>query len=138
MKIVLQIFKVKILLPLKKMSLIFLTFNIFQIMITVHKLFKQQVWCSRFTIFFFIHYISYKFLFHINIRSLDKNFEKLIQFLNIMKNEFDVIAISERWCNDDCINVNSLYQIPNYITSINFKKLVIRVEGWQWLPKFFR
>ena len=32
-----------------------------------------------------------------------------------MKNEFDLIAISETWCKDDSINVNSLYQIPNYI-----------------------
>ena len=31
-----------------------------------------------------------------------------------MKNEFDIIAISETWCNDDNININSLYQIPNY------------------------
>ena len=31
-----------------------------------------------------------------------------------MKNEFDIITISETWCNDDNININSLYQIPNY------------------------
>ena len=54
-------------------------------------------------------------MFHINIWSLNKNFEKLPEFLRIMKNEFDLIAISETWCTDDSINVNSLYQIPNYI-----------------------
>ena len=53
-------------------------------------------------------------VYHINIRSLNKNFDKLLEFLSIMKNEFDIIAISETWCNDDIININSLYQIPNY------------------------
>ena len=53
-------------------------------------------------------------VYHINIRSLNKNFDKLLEFLSIMKNEFDIIAISETWCNDDNININSLYQIPNY------------------------
>ena len=32
-----------------------------------------------------------------------------------MKNECDVVPISETWCNDDRITVNLLYQIPNYI-----------------------
>ena len=31
-----------------------------------------------------------------------------------MRNEFDIIAISETWCNGDNISINSLYQIPNY------------------------
>ena len=53
-------------------------------------------------------------VYHINIRSLKKFFDKLLEFLSIMKNEFDIIAISETWCNDDNININSLYQIPNY------------------------
>ena len=52
--------------------------------------------------------------YHINIRSLNKNFDKLLKFQSIMKNEFDIIVISETWCNDDNTNINSLYQIPNY------------------------
>ena len=59
----------------------------------------------------------YKFLensfsvFHVNVRSLNKNFEKLIEFLSIMKNGFGAIAISENWCNDDKIlhNFSRLY-----------------------------
>ena len=39
-------------------------------------------------------------VFHVNIRSLKTNFETLLEFLSIMKNELDVIAISETWCND--------------------------------------
>ena len=52
-------------------------------------------------------------VYHINIRSLNKNFDKLLEYLSTMKNEFDIIAIPETWCNDDNININSLYQIPN-------------------------
>ena len=54
-------------------------------------------------------------VFLVSIRSLIKKIEIFLEFLNIMKNEFDDIAISETWCNDDSINVKSLYQIPSYI-----------------------
>ena len=60
---------------------------------------------------------------HINIRSLNKTFERLLEFSSIMKNEFDVIAISETWCNDDSINVNSLYQIPDYRLTHQIRKI---------------
>ena len=52
---------------------------------------------------------------HVTISSLNKVFEKLLDFLSIMKNEFNIIAISQMRHNDDNINVNSLYQIPSYI-----------------------
>ena len=39
----------------------------------------------------------------------------MLEFLSIMKNELDVIAISETWYNDWSTNVNSLYQIRNHI-----------------------
>ena len=39
----------------------------------------------------------------------------MLEFLRIMKNEFDAIAITEMWCKDDSINVNLLYQITSYI-----------------------
>ena len=60
---------------------------------------------------------------HINIRSLNKTFERLLEFSSIMKNEFDVIAISETWCNDDSINVNSIYQIPDYSLTHQIRKI---------------
>ena len=53
-------------------------------------------------------------VYHINVKSLIKNFDKLLEFLSIMKNKFDIIAISAMWCNGNNININSLYQIPNY------------------------
>ena len=34
-------------------------------------------------------------VYHINIRSSKKHFDKLLEFLSIRKNEFDIIAISE-------------------------------------------
>ena len=41
----------------------------------------------------------------------------------MMKNEFDVIAISKMWCNVDSINVKSLYEIPNYISFHKIQKI---------------
>ena len=35
------------------------------------------------------------FVFHVNIRSLNKNFVNLLEFLTNMKNEFDVKPISK-------------------------------------------
>ena len=60
--------------------------------------------------------------FHLNIRSLNKAFEKLLEFLSIMKNKFDVTAISEKWCSDYSINVNLLYHISNYIPTHQIQK----------------
>ena len=40
------------------------------------------------------------YVFHVNIRSLNTNFETLLEFPRIMKNELDVIAISETSCDD--------------------------------------
>ena len=62
-------------------------------------------------------------VYHINIRNLNKNFDKLLKFQSIMKNEFDIIVISEMWCNDDNTNINSLYQIPNYTPIHQIRKI---------------
>ena len=69
-------------------------------------------------------------VYHINIRSLNKNFDKLLEFLSIMNNEFDILAISGTWCNDDNININSFYQIPNYTSIHQIGKIAIKVEVW--------
>ena len=52
-------------------------------------------------------------LLHLNIRSLQKNFDKLIDFLDTSDFEFEVIFISETWCSEN-VSCNSLYKIPNY------------------------
>ena len=51
---------------------------------------------------------------HINIRSMNKNFEKLREYLSHAKGNFSVITLTETWCNDDETDKNSLWQLPNY------------------------
>ena len=51
---------------------------------------------------------------HINIRSMNKNFEKLREYLSHVKGNFSIIALTETWCSDDKADKNSLWQLPNY------------------------
>ena len=39
-------------------------------------------------------------ILQINIRSMNKNFEKLQEYLNVVKGKFSIIALTEMWCND--------------------------------------
>ena len=50
----------------------------------------------------------------INIRSLNKNFEKLSEYVSLVKRDFSVVALTEAWCNDNKAAQNSLLQLPNY------------------------
>ena len=52
-------------------------------------------------------------IFHLNIRSLQKNFESFKLFLSSSKTNFDVICLSETWC-DDLVSNNSLFHLPDY------------------------
>ena len=52
------------------------------------------------------------FLFHLNSRSLNKNFSNICDFLSILKNDFSVIGISETWLNDH--NISPLICLNNY------------------------
>ena len=51
---------------------------------------------------------------HINIRSMNKNFEKLREYLSYVKGNFSIIALTQAWCSDDKADKNSLWQLPNY------------------------
>ena len=51
---------------------------------------------------------------HLNIRSMNKNFENFKYMLNMLKYEFKVICITESWCNDESMSTNSNFQLPNY------------------------
>ena len=53
-------------------------------------------------------------IFHLNIRSESKSFEKFKDFWNGHINSFKVIVLRETWLKDENANKNSLYQIPNY------------------------
>ena len=53
-------------------------------------------------------------IFHINIRSLQKFFESLKQFRYKIKINFQIICLSETWCQDKNVGNDSYFQIPNY------------------------
>ena len=53
-------------------------------------------------------------ILQINIRSMNKNFEKLQEYLNVVKGKFSIIAFTETWCNDDRADKNYVWQISNY------------------------
>ena len=61
-------------------------------------------------------------IFHLNIRSVNKNFENLKNLLQEIKHDFKVIILSESWLKDENANQNSLYQIPNYIPIHQIRK----------------
>ena len=49
--------------------------------------------------------------FHLNIRSLPKNYDCLKLYLSTLSHSFSVLAFSETWLNDDFV---SLYPLSNY------------------------
>ena len=53
-------------------------------------------------------------IFHLNIRSINKNFENLKSLLHEVKHDFKVIVLTESWLKDENADQNSLFQIPNY------------------------
>ena len=52
---------------------------------------------------------------HLNITSLNKNFESLKNLLVETNFYFKVICIAEFWCSDDP-HTSSRYQLPNYVS----------------------
>lgn len=46
--------------------------------------------------------------FHLNIRSLPKNYDLLVQYLSILNHAFSVLALSETWLNDDIASYHSI------------------------------
>ena len=45
---------------------------------------------------------------------MNKNCEKLQEYLNVIKGKFSIIALTETWCNDDRADKNSAWKISNY------------------------
>ena len=52
-------------------------------------------------------------MLHLNIRSLQKNFDSLLNLFMTLKFEFKVICITETWCSDNSMNHN-LFELPQY------------------------
>ena len=57
------------------------------------------------------------FVFHLNIRSIKKNFkiENFKIFLSNLNFSFSIICFSETWLNDYNVD-NSNYELPNYVS----------------------
>ena len=45
---------------------------------------------------------------------MNKNFEKLQEYLNVVEDKFSIIALTETWCSDDRADKSSVWQISNY------------------------
>ena len=58
---------------------------------------------------------------HLNIRSLNKNFESMKNLLVEINFCFKVICITKSWCSDDLHN-NNRYQLPNYVSIHDVRK----------------
>ena len=52
-------------------------------------------------------------MLHLNIRSLQKNFDSLFNLLMTLKFEFKVICITETWCSHNSMNHNP-FKLPQY------------------------
>ena len=39
---------------------------------------------------------------------MNKNFEKLQEYLNVVKDKFSIIALTETWCNDNRADKNCM------------------------------
>ena len=52
---------------------------------------------------------------HLNIRSINENFENFKMFLSNLNFSFRIICFSETWWNDSNVD-NSNYELPNYIS----------------------
>ena len=53
-------------------------------------------------------------IIQLDIISLQKNIDKVKDFLKYIKGKFSVIVLSETWIDDDKADLNSLFHIPNY------------------------
>ena len=53
-------------------------------------------------------------LIHVNIRSMNSNFEKLHDLLLNCSNSFNMICVTETWSTDNDIKNNSNFYLPNF------------------------
>ena len=52
-------------------------------------------------------------MLHLNVRSLQKNFENLFNLLMTLKFEFKVICITQTWYSDNSMN-HDIFEVPQY------------------------
>ena len=51
---------------------------------------------------------------HVNISSLSKNFDNLLDILRDSNSSFDVLCITETWCFDSTLKNNTNLHLPNF------------------------
>ena len=54
-------------------------------------------------------------LIHVNIRSMNPNFEKLHDLLINCSNSFNIIGVTEAWSTDNNVKNSSNFHLPNFI-----------------------
>ena len=59
---------------------------------------------------------------HLNIRSMNKNFEAFQDFYKSLNTKFSIICLTETWANDSNINHNSLFKLEGYIPVHQIRK----------------
>ena len=57
---------------------------------------------------------------HLNIRSMNKNFEAFQDFYKSLNTKFSIICLTETWANDS--NQNSSFQLEGYISVHQIRK----------------
>ena len=72
---------------------------------------KQKYWAFNKEYF---NFQIYNFFLHLNIRSINKNFENF-KFLSNLNFSFSIICFPETWLNDSNVD-NSNYELPNYVS----------------------
>ena len=53
-------------------------------------------------------------LIHVNISSMNSNFEKLQDLLLNFSNSFNIICVTETWSTDNDLNNSSAFDLPNF------------------------
>ena len=51
---------------------------------------------------------------HVNIRSLSKNFDNLLDILRDSNYSFNILCITETWCTDSTLKNNTNLLLPNF------------------------
>ena len=81
----------------------------------------------------FKHFSKNSFsVLHLNIRSINKNFEGFSEFYSKLNHVFSVICFSETWASEENINKNSTFQLKNYNVVHQVRNLA-KEEGYVYL-----
>ena len=66
---------------------------------------------------------------HVNIRSLSKNFDNLLDILRDSNNSLNVLCITETWCTDSTLKNNANLHLPDFDIILRERKTNKRGGG---------